>query len=82
MLHPLQNLKVERENAVVRTIDETIPFEAYAIVKPIQAQKQYLQGRYFKLITDQRSVAFMYKSYSSKIKHDKFMRWSWRFIIK
>ena len=37
MLHPLQNLKVERENAVVRTIDETIPFEAYAIVKPIQA---------------------------------------------
>ena len=37
MLHALQNLKVERENAVVRTIDETIPFEVYAIVKSIQA---------------------------------------------
>ena len=37
MLHALRNLKVERENAVVRTIDETIPFEVYAIVKSIQA---------------------------------------------
>ena len=37
MLHALQNLKVERENAVVRTTDETIPFEAYSIVKSIKA---------------------------------------------
>ena len=34
-----------------------------------------MQGRYFKLITDQHSVAFMYNSYSSKIKNDKVMRW-------
>ena len=56
--------------------------EAYASRESIQAWKHYLQGCYFKLITDQHSVAFMYKSYSSKIKNDKFMRWRWRFIMK
>ena len=49
--------------------------EAYAIVESIQAWKHYLQGWYFKLITDQHSVAFMYNSSSSKIKNDKIMRW-------
>ena len=41
--------------------------EAYAIRESIQAWKHYLQGCYFKLITDQHSVAFMYKSYSSNM---------------
>ena len=115
-LHAFQNLKVERENAVVSTIDETIPIEVetdasdFAIdttlnqaerpvaffsrslseterihlafeketcasVESIRAWKHHLQGRFFKLIIDQRSVAFMYNSYSSKIKVDKIMRW-------
>ena len=64
-----------------RSLSETecrhsaVEIEAYAIVESIRAWKHYLQGRYFKLITDQRSVAFMYNSSSSKIKNDKIMRW-------
>ena len=49
--------------------------EAYAIVESIRAWKHCLQRHYFRLITEQHSVAFMYNSYSSKIKNDKIMRW-------
>ena len=50
--------------------------EAQAIVEAINHWRHFLLGRHFILITDQRSVAFMYdyKS-SSKIKNDKIMRW-------
>ena len=60
-------LKQRRQSAVEK--------EAYAIAESIQAWKQYLQGHYFKLITNQCSVAFMCNSYSSKIQNDKIMRW-------
>ena len=34
--------------------------EAYSIVESIRGWKHFLIGRHFKLVTDQRSVAFMY----------------------
>ena len=51
--------------------------EACAIVEAVQKWRHYLQGRHFKLTTDQRSVAFMYdqKRPGTKIKNDKIMRW-------
>ena len=50
--------------------------EATAIVEAVRKWKHYLTGKHFKLITDQKSVAYMFdtKRYS-KIKNDKVMRW-------
>ncbi|GAA57739.1 retrovirus-related Pol polyprotein from transposon 17.6 [Clonorchis sinensis] len=49
--------------------------EAYAIVEAIRKWRHYL-GRHLKLITDQRSVAFIYgNQQKSKIKNDKIERW-------
>ena len=49
--------------------------EAEAIVEAIHHWRHFLLGRHFTLITDQKSVSYMYdyKS-SSKIKNDKIMR--------
>lgn len=50
--------------------------EACAIVEAIRKWRHYLLGSHFKLITDQRSVAFMYDSLErTKIKNDKIQRW-------
>ena len=50
--------------------------EAYAIVESLKGWRHFLLGRHFKLITDQRSVTFMYNNKrASKIKNDKIMRW-------
>ena len=50
--------------------------EAYAIVEAVRKWRHYLLGSHFKLITDQRSVAFMYSlKHNSKIKNDKVQRW-------
>lgn len=50
--------------------------EAYAIVEAVRKWRHYLLGRHFRLITDQRSVAFMYDmKQNSKIKNDKIQRW-------
>ncbi|XP_064093961.1 uncharacterized protein LOC135206538 [Macrobrachium nipponense] len=50
--------------------------EAYAIVEALRKWRHYLIGHHFKLITDQRSVKFMFDSKSnSKIKNDKITRW-------
>ena len=49
--------------------------EAYAIVEALRKWRHYLIGRYFRLITDQKSVAFMFNSRStSKIKNEKIAR--------
>ncbi|GAA53165.1 retrovirus-related Pol polyprotein from transposon 17.6 [Clonorchis sinensis] len=50
--------------------------EAYAIVESIRKWRHYLLGRPFKLITDQRSVTFMYGGgQKGKVKNDKIQRW-------
>nr|XP_045624310.1 uncharacterized protein LOC123774202 [Procambarus clarkii] len=50
--------------------------EAYAIVEALRKWRYYLIGRHFRLVTDQRSVAFMFNSKSAdKIKNDKIARW-------
>lgn len=50
--------------------------EAYAIVESLKKWRHFLIGKYFRLITDQRSVSFMFDSkHASKIKNDKIQRW-------
>lgn len=50
--------------------------EAYAIVEALKKWRHYLIGRHFRLITDQKSVSFMFDStHSSKIKNEKILRW-------
>lgn len=50
--------------------------EAYAIVEALKKWRHFLIGRPFKLITDQRSVSFMFDAkHTSKIKNEKIQRW-------
>ena len=50
--------------------------EACAIVEAVRKWRHYLLNNHFKLITDQRSVAFMYDTnHNGKIKNDKIQRW-------
>jgi transposase InsO family protein len=50
--------------------------EAYSIVEATRKWRHYLLGTHFKLITDQRSVSFMYDNkHVGKIKNDKIQRW-------
>ena len=50
--------------------------EAAAIIKAVRQWKHYLTGKHFNLITDQKSIAFMFDSkQKGKIKNDKIMRW-------
>lgn len=54
----------------------SIEKEAYAIVEAVRKWRHYLLGRYFRLITDQRSVSFMFSDKQpGKIKNEKIMRW-------
>ena len=50
--------------------------EAYAIVEALRKWRHYLLGVPFKLVTDQRSVAFMFDDrHRGKVKNDKILRW-------
>lgn len=50
--------------------------EAYAIVEALKKWRHFLIGRHFTLITDQKSVSFMFDAkHSSKIKNEKILRW-------
>ena len=54
----------------------TIEKEAAAIIEAVRKWKHYLTGRRFSLITDQKSVSYMFNTkHSGKIKNDKIMRW-------
>lgn len=54
----------------------SIEKEAYAIVESLKHWRHFLIGRPFKIITDQRSVSFMFEQkHKSKIKNEKIMRW-------
>ena len=65
-----------------RTLSKTeqhhsaIEKEAYAIVEALKKWRHYLLGHHFKLVTDQKSVSFMFDSnHNSKIKNEKILRW-------
>lgn len=50
--------------------------EAYAIVEAVRKWRHYLLGRHFRLLTDQKSVSFMFDSKQpGKVKNEKIMRW-------
>ena len=50
--------------------------EACAIIESVRYWKHYLLGRHFTLITDQKSVAYMFeKRHKGRIKNDKIYRW-------
>lgn len=50
--------------------------EAYAIIEAVRKWRHYLMGKYFKLVTDQKSVAFMFNSSTfGKVKNEKILRW-------
>ena len=50
--------------------------EAYAIVEALRKWRHYLIGRHFQLITDQKSVAFMFDiKHAGKVKNEKIIRW-------
>ena len=54
----------------------TIEKEAYAIVEALRKWRHYLIDRHFYLITDQKSVSFMFNpKTSSEIKNEKIARW-------
>jgi len=54
----------------------SIEKEAQAIVEALRKWRHYLIGKHFKLITDQRSVAFMFdNNRHGKVKNEKIMRW-------
>ena len=62
--------------------------EAAAIVESIRAWRHFLLGRNFTVITDQKSVGYMYdRKRRSKIKNDKIARWrvelsQYQYIVK
>ena len=50
--------------------------EACAVVEALRKWSHFLLGCHFRLITDQRSVSFMFdQTHTSKIKNDKIQRW-------
>lgn len=54
----------------------SIEKEAYAIVEAVRRWRHFLMGRRFTIITDQRSVSFMFaENHDSKIKNEKISRW-------
>lgn len=54
----------------------SIEKEAQSIVEAVRKWRHYLASHHFTLITDQKSVSFMFDiKHSGKIKNDKILRW-------
>jgi len=54
----------------------SIEKEAYAIVESVRKWQHLLMGKHFTIITDQKSVSFMFdEQHSSNVKNDKIARW-------
>ena len=50
--------------------------EAYAIVECVRKWRDFIAGKHFTIVTDQRAVSFMFKPANrGKIKNDKIIRW-------
>ena len=50
--------------------------EAAAVIEAVRKWRLFVIGRRFTIVTDQQAISFMFNpSHSSKIKHDKIMRW-------
>ena len=50
--------------------------EAAAIVEALRELQHFLIGEHFKIITDQKSISYMYDNkHKSEIKNDKINRW-------
>ena len=50
--------------------------EAYAIVEAVRKWRHFLVSTHFRLLTDQKSVAFIYDNkQKGKVKNDKILRW-------
>ena len=50
--------------------------EVAAIVEALRQWQHFLLGRHFKIITDQKSISYMYDNkHKSKIKNDNISRW-------
>ena len=57
-------------------VHSSVEKEAQAIVEAIRNWSHFLTGRHFTLITDQKSVSFMFDTnHKGKIKNEKIMRW-------
>jgi transposase InsO family protein/uncharacterized protein YqgQ len=50
--------------------------EAKAIIEAVRHWRHFLTGRHFTLVTDQKSVSFMFNmQHKGRIKNDKILRW-------
>ena len=55
--------------------------EAMAKIEAVRHWRHYLTARHFQIITDQKSVSFMFDTkHSGKIKNDKIMRWKMELV--
>ena len=55
--------------------------EAYAIVEALRKWRHYLIGRHFRLVTDQKSVSFMFDNSSKKSKMTKYKDGKSNFLV-
>ena len=65
-----------RTLSVAEQKHSAIEKEACAIVEALRKWRHLLMGRHFNLVTDQRSLSFMFDlKHPSKVKNDKIQRW-------